>query len=70
MYYTAVEEGFLFQYDEVLQQHTRIRDVAKKVLMLAAELVVGPKHPIPLHNSVEKSEKEKILGGKEVLVPE
>ena len=58
LYYTAVEEGFLFQYDDALQYHTRIRDAAKKILMLAAETVVGPGHSIPLHTGVEMSDKE------------
>ena len=59
MYSTAVEQGFLFHYDDALQYHTRIRDAAKKILMLAAETIVGPGHSIPLHLGMqEMSDKE------------
>jgi hypothetical protein len=58
LYYTAVDEGFLFQYDDALKYHTRIKDAAKKILILAAETVVGTGHSIPLHTVVEMSEKE------------
>ena len=59
MYSTAVEQGFLFHYDDALQYHTRIRDAAKKILMLAAETVVGPGYSIPLHLGMQKmSDKE------------
>ena len=54
MYSTAVEQGFLFHYDDALQCHTRIRDAAKKILMLAAETIVGPGHSIPLHLGVRE----------------
>ncbi|MGC8699342.1 MAG: IS1634 family transposase, partial [Candidatus Acidifodinimicrobium sp.] len=70
LYYTAVDEGFLSQYDDALKYHTRIKDAAKKILILAAETVVGPGHSIPLHTGVEMSEKEirdviELIGGKD-----
>ncbi len=58
MYHTAVEEGFLFNYEDALLNHTRIKDAAKKILILAAETIVGPGHSIPLHIGIEMSDKE------------
>ena len=60
MYSTAVEQGFLFQYDDALQYHTRIRDAAKKILMLAAETIVGPEHSIPLHTGMQEMKEKEI----------
>ena len=59
MYLEALENGFLANYEDALLGITNIKDAAKKILMLAAETIVGPDHSIHLHAGIpELKEKE------------
>lgn len=59
LYRTAQENGILWQFEDVLDGFTRIRDVVKKIVILAAESVMGPGHSIYIHTGItEMSDKE------------
>jgi len=59
LYRTAQENGILWQFEDVLDGFTRIRDAAKKIVILAAESVMGPGHSIYIHTGItEMSDKE------------
>jgi len=59
LYRIAQENGILWQFEDVLNGLTRIRDAAKKIVILAAESVMGPGHSIYIHTGIpEKSDKE------------
>jgi len=59
LYRIAQEKGILWQFEDVLNGLTGIRDAAKKIVILAAESVMGPGHSIYIHTGItEISDKE------------
>ncbi len=59
MYRIAQDNGILMQYEDALDGLTRIRDASKKIVILAAECILGPDHSTYVHTGIpEMSDKE------------
>ncbi|MCL4448025.1 MAG: hypothetical protein M0Z77_09635 [Thermoplasmatales archaeon] len=59
LYRIAQDDGILMQYEDSLDGLTGIRDAAKKIVILAAECIMGQDHSIYLHTGIQKmSDKE------------
>ncbi|EQD74545.1 transposase (IS4), partial [mine drainage metagenome] len=52
MYRVAEDHGFIRQYDEVMANLTGIKHAARKVIILAAESILGPGHSAYVHTSI------------------
>ena len=60
MYRVAEEHGFIDRYQAAISGYCRIEDPAKKIVMLAAESLVGSEHSIHLHAGIPEL-KEKVI---------
>ena len=59
LYRIAEDQGFIRQYEDVLSNLTMIKHAAKKIIILAAESVLGPCHSAYIRTSIpELSNKE------------
>ena len=52
MYRVAGDHGFVQQYDEVMANLTGIKHAARKVIILAAECILGPGHSAYVHTGI------------------
>ena len=52
MYRVADDHGFVTQYDDVLANLTGIKHAAKKIIILAAECILGPGHSAYVHTGI------------------
>ncbi|MEM4090635.1 MAG: hypothetical protein QXQ46_07820 [Thermoplasmatales archaeon] len=59
MYRIAQDNSTLMQFENALDGLTRIRDASKKIVILAAECILGPDHSTYVHTRIsEMSHKE------------
>ena len=59
MYRAAEDHGFIRQYESMLDGLTGIKHAAKKIIILAAECILGPGHSAYVHTGIhELSDKE------------
>ncbi|MCL5730923.1 MAG: hypothetical protein M1605_02230 [Candidatus Thermoplasmatota archaeon] len=61
LYRVAEDNGFIDRYSAAINDLTRIRDPARKIVMLAAECITGSDHSIHLHTDIPDLKDNEIL---------
>ena len=61
LYRVAEDNGFIDRYFAAINDLTRIRDPARKIVMLAAECITGSDHSIHLHAGIPDLKDNEIL---------